>query len=94
MPTRIRSVSPQSQEVYLNDALPIVYVDACAISRGRGGINFLSFATSTPNTAKSIVEQVRLIIDDTSLRIVVDDLCKTIDYYPEKPRKTRKRSSK
>ena len=94
MPTRRKTVSAESQEVYLNDDLPILYVDTCAISSRKGGFNYLSFATNTPNTAKSIVEQVRLIIDDKSLRVILDDLCKGINHFPEKPSKRLKRPSK
>lgn len=94
MPTRKETVSAESEEVYLNDDLPILYVDTCALSTRKGGFNYLSFATNTPNTAKSIVEQVRLIIDDESLRIMLDQLCKGINHFPEKPTKGRKRPSK
>jgi len=94
MPTKIKSVSPESQEVYLNDDLPILYVDTCALSTRKGGFNYLSFATNTPNTEKSIVEQVRLVIDDESLRIILDELCEGINHFPEKPTKGRKRPSK
>jgi hypothetical protein len=94
MPTRTKDVSPESQEVYLNDDLPILYVDTCAISSRKGGFNYLSFATNTPNTAKTIVEQVRLIIDDESLRIMLDHLCKSISHFPEKPSRRRQRPSK
>jgi hypothetical protein len=93
MPTKRKRVRPESQDVYLNDDLPILYVDTCALST-RKGFNYLSFATNTPNTAKSIVEQVRLIIDDESLRMMLDHLCKGINYFPEKPTKGRKRPSK
>jgi hypothetical protein len=94
MPTKRKSVSPASQEVYLNDDLPILYVDTCALSTRKGGFNYLSLATNTPNTEKSIVEQVRLIIDDESLRIMLDYLCKGINHFPEKPTKGRKHPSK
>lgn len=94
MPTKIRSVSPESQEVYLNDDLPILYVDACALSTSQGGLNYLSFATNTPNAKKTLVEQVRLVIDDESLRMILNELCDGINYFPEKPTKRRKRQSK
>jgi hypothetical protein len=89
MSTRRKSVRPESQEVYLNDQLPILYVDTCAISSRRDGFNYLSFATNTPNTSKSVVEQVRLIIDDESLRLILDNLCQTLDHFPERPSKRR-----
>lgn len=80
-----KRVSPQ--EIHLNDDLPILYVDTCAMSHRTDGLNYLSFATNTPNAPKSIAEQVRLIIDDESLRTIIDDLCRTINHFPEKPSK-------
>lgn len=87
-------VSPESEEVHLNDNLPILYVDTCAVATRGDGINYLSFATGTPNTPVGIVEQVRLIIDDESLRSIIGALCRSIDYFPEKPGRKRKRPSK
>ena len=84
MPTR-KKVS--AQQIRLNDDLPILYVDTCAISRREDGFNYLSFATNTPNTPKGIVEQVRLIIDDESLHEIIDDLCRTTHYFAEKTSK-------
>lgn len=89
-----KKISPQSQEVHLNDDLPTLYVDTCATSRRGGGINYLSFATNTPNTPVGIVEQVRLIIDDDSLHEILDDLCRSADYFPERPSRKRRRPSK
>jgi hypothetical protein len=83
-----------AREIRLNDDLPILYVDTCAISRRVDGFNYLSFATNTPNTPKGIVEQVRLIIDDESLHEIIDDLCRTTNYFVEKPRKKTKRRPK
>jgi len=94
MPARPRTVAPGSREVYLNDDLPILYVDTCAVSSREGGFNYLSFATNTPNAAKSIVEQVRLIIDDKSLRVILDGLCTAINHFPERPRGTQNPPSK
>lgn len=93
MPTK-KEVSPQSTQVHLNDDLPVLYVDTCATSHSDDGMNYLSFATNTPNTPVGVVEQVRLIIDDKSLQLIIDALCRSIDYFPEKPSKKPRRSSK
>lgn len=92
MPAR-KKVSPQSQQVHLNDGLPVLYVDTCATSHRGDGLNYLSFATNTPNTPVGVIEQVRLIIDDESLQLIIDDLCRSIDYFPEQPSKKRRGSS-
>ena len=87
-----RRVGPQ--EIHLNNDLPILFVDTCAVSHRADGFTYLSFATNTPNTPKGIVEQVRLIIDEKSLQLIIDALCRNIDYFPEKPSKKPRRSSK
>ncbi len=93
MPTK-KTVSLQSDTVHRNDDLPVLYVDTCATSRRDDGINYLSFATNTPNIPVSVVEQVRLVIDDQSLREIIDGLCESIDYFPKKPIKKRRGPSK
>jgi len=98
MPTRRTAVMPTrkkaSQEVHFNDDLPTLYVDTVATSRRADGLCYLSFATNTPPTPYGIAEQVRLVIDDESLRIIIDDLCETTNYFPEKPSQKRRGPSK
>jgi len=79
------------QEVYINNALPILYVDTMSIAHRKDGFNYLSFGTNLPDT---IVEQVRLIIDDESLHLIIDDLCGSTNYFPEKPSKKERVPSK
>jgi len=83
MPTK-KKATPQ--EIYINDALPTLYVDAITTAHRKDGFNYLSFATNIPDR---IVEQVRLIIDDESLHRIIDDLCQTTNYYPEEPSQKR-----
>jgi len=89
-----RKVAAQSQEVHLNHDLPTLYVDNCAVSHRGDGMNYLSFATNTPNTPVRVVEQARLIVDDDSLKEILDVMCRSVDYFPEKPTKKRRRSTK
>ena len=72
------------KEVQINNALPILYVDAIDTRRREDGFNYLSFATNAPH---AIVEQVRLVVEDESLHMIIDDICRTINYYPKKPSK-------
>ena len=88
MPAR-KKTTPK--ETYINNDLPILYVDAVDTRHREDGVNYLSFATNTPDL---IVEQVRLIIDDDSLHRIIDDLCQTTNYFPEKPSKKRRGPSK
>jgi len=75
----------------INNDLPTLYVDGMSISHRADGINYVSLTTNIPDY---IVEQVRLIIDDEHLRIIIDGLCKILDYFPEKPIKKRRGPSK
>lgn len=75
------------KEVYINNNLPILYVDAVDTRHREDGVNYLSFATNLPDR---IVEQVRLITDDESLQRIIDDLCQTTNYFPKKPSKKGK----
>lgn len=74
---------PTPKEVQINNALPILHVDAINSRRRKDGLIYVSLATATPYL---IVEQVRLMIDEASLHNIIDDLCRTTDYFPEKPR--------
>lgn len=78
-------------KVYINNNLPIIYVDALNATRRTDGFSYLSFATSTPS---GLVEQVRLMIEDESLLPLLDDLCQTLNYFPKKSRKEQKSPSK
>ncbi len=80
----------KDKEIIRND-LPTLYVDGITASHREDGINYVSLTTNTPDYT---VEQVRLMIDDEHLQIMIDILCKIIDYFPEKPSKKRKRPSK
>jgi hypothetical protein len=84
MPTK-KVAKPK--ETYINDDLPILYVDNVNTRRRADGMNYLSFTTNLPD---DFVEQVRLMIDDEHLQQIIDDLCKSTMYFPEKPSKTKK----
>ena len=78
------------KETYINNDLPILYVDDVDTRHREDGINYLSFTTNLPDR---LVEQVRLIIDDEHLHIIIDDLCLSTDYFPKKPSKRKRGSS-
>ena len=84
MPTR-KKATPM--ETYINNTLPVLYVDDVDTRHRNDGINYLSFTTNTPAL---IVEQVRLMIRDEDLHTIIDDLCLTTEYYPKKPTRTSK----
>jgi hypothetical protein len=81
MPTKKQA---KPKETHLNNALPTLYVDLVDTRHRKDGFNYLSFSTNLPDR---IVEQVRLMIEDESLRTIIDDMCQTINYFPKKPSK-------
>ena len=83
MPTKKEEIP---KEIYINNNLPILYVDDVDTRRREDGVNYLSFTTNLPN---QIVEQARLMIDDEHLRIIMDYLCNSSNYFPKKPPKKR-----
>lgn len=87
MPTR-KKATPK--ETYINNDLPILYVDDVDTRHREDGINYLSFTTNLPDR---FVEQVRLIIDDEHLQGIIDDLCLSTNYFPERPSKRKRGSS-
>jgi len=88
MPTRKKA---PPKETYINNDLPILYVDDVDTRHRADGMNYLSFKTNTPDL---FVEQVRLIIDDEHLHEIIDDLCQSTDYFPERTSKTKRVPSK
>ena len=88
MPTREKATP---KEVYINNALPTLHVDSIDARYREDGLIYLSFASNTPHL---LVEQVRLMIDDASLHTIIDALCRTTNYFPERPSKKERDPSK
>jgi hypothetical protein len=90
MPARKKAKPEETKEIYINNDLPILYVDDVDTRHREDGMNYLSFTTNIPDR---FVEQVRLMVDDEHLHQMIDDLCKTTDYFPKRPRKGKRGSS-
>jgi hypothetical protein len=67
--------------------LPTLYVGGINISSRADGINYVSLTTNIPDY---VIEQVRLMIADEHLRIMIDGICQILDYFPEEPIKKRR----
>ena len=81
MPTRKKAIP---RETYINNNLPVLYVDDVDTHRRADGIYYLRFTTNIPDF---IVEQVRLITNDDNLHLMIDDLCLNANYFPKRPGK-------
>jgi len=79
------------KEIYINNDLPILYVDDVDTRHRDDGMNYLSFTTNLPNL---FVEQVRLMIDDEQLHKIIDSLCRYHNYFPERTGRTERGPSK
>jgi len=92
MPTRKKEAPEEApKEFYINNDLPILYVDDFDIRHRTDGMNHLSLTTNLPD---QIVEQVRLMIDDEHLHDIIDYLCKSTGHFPKKPSRTKRLPSK
>jgi len=78
-------------EIHYNDTLPLVFVDAIRTGHRKDGLTYMSLATQLP---EYLIEQVRLVIPDESLYLIIDELCKTTNYFPQKPSQKTRRPSK
>ena len=74
----------------INNDLPILYVDGATTGHREDSINYVSFTLNIPDYT---IEQVRLMIADKHLAGIIDVLCRTINYFPEKPSKKRRAPS-
>jgi len=93
MPTRKKATpkeTEETKETYINNDLPILYVDDVDARRREDGMNYLSFTTNLPDR---FLEQARCMIDDEHLQRIINYLCLTADYFPKRPRKGKKGSS-
>ena len=92
MPTRKKEAPKEApKEYFINNELPILYVDDVNFSHRTDGINHLSFTTNLPD---QVVEQVRLMIDDEDLNKMISYLCEPTGHFPRRARKTKKLPSK
>lgn len=84
MPTS-KKVKPK--ETYYNNTLPTLYVDGVDTRHRNDNMVYLSFTTNIPNL---IVEQIRLMVDEEHLHYMIDDMCRNVNYFPKKPKRSRK----
>ena len=69
----------RNRKIVLNDTMPTLFVDGMMISTRTDGLHLIRLLTSLP---KSIREQVRFIIPDEELKLIVDAICRYLNYTP------------
>lgn len=82
MPTKQKPSTP----FQVNDNLPTLHIDGLALNHRNDDITLVCLLSSLPEKR---LEQVRFMVTDEDLKIMIDGLCKAIDYYPEKPKKKK-----
>ncbi len=83
MATKSNSKSPK---VIFNHNLPTLHVDGAMVSVRKDEVCFINLITETPEGA---FEQGRFMINESDLKIVIDSLCASIEYYPKLPKKNK-----
>ena len=76
------------QIIKSNDSLPLLYVDGISTNKRQDGVYLIKFLASLPD---GLIEQVRLMVHDKAVRMIIDNLCKNSGYYPDKDTKTQKK---
>ena len=72
-------------EVNLNNNLSTIYVDNIIPFRRNDGVYFIRCLSQLP---QGLFEQARLMIDNEHIKSIINNLCKSADYYPTKSQKT------
>ncbi|MFZ7134115.1 MAG: hypothetical protein ACOWWR_17360 [Eubacteriales bacterium] len=78
------------RELVLNNNLSILHIDGVYTYHREDKINLVRLTTSLPDM---ISEQARFIVDDETLKIIIDDFCEIIEYYPKPPKKKERKSN-
>lgn len=68
-------------EILDNENLPTLLVDNLVITTRKDGLHFIRLTTALPEGLK---EQVRMMVPDNSLKVMLDVLCAHCDHWPEK----------
>jgi hypothetical protein len=69
-----------------NDALPTLFVDGATIHSRKDGMFYIRLTALHPD---AMHEQVRIMVNDTTLRKIIDVFCGIAKYYPEQPKEVK-----
>jgi hypothetical protein len=83
MPER-KQINPK--EFITNSSLPTLSIDGMSIATSKDNNHFIQFLTSTP---LGILEQVRIVVDQKSMKGFIDSLTEHTGYYPTKAKKQK-----
>lgn len=83
MPVKNKKSAPI---IHQNENLPILYVDGAFVNHRDDGISYISLVAGLPEYN---AEQLRFIVNDKRLKSIIDVLCNSLNYYPEKPKSSK-----
>ena len=81
----------KSADMVYNHNLPILHIDGAVVSVRKDGVCYLNLITETPEGA---FEQGKFMINEDDLKIVIDSLCSSTEYYPQQPKKINANKTK
>ncbi len=79
-----KTSKPKQPALTANNSLPCIWVDNVNIGKREDNICLLRFFSTLPEGS---FEQTRFFTDTEKLKVFIDAICHSIDYYPVKPQK-------
>lgn len=77
--TLLNKINFKGNQKTENKLIPAIWVDSLCLETRQDGVSFLSFSTVLPERD---MEQVRLMVGKDQLKVMIDLLCKNLNYYP------------
>lgn len=76
--------------VTLNNNLPVLHTDGLEIYSRDDKVFFIRFLVNTP---AGVIEQCRFMVDQETLNEIIDNLCDSSKYYPDKVTKSKRKTT-
>ena len=88
------SKKESKQELQTNNNISTLYIDDVYIDRRTDKMNLIRLTVALPDNIDN--EQARIMCSDDDLQRIIANLCRAINYYPDRPidkkRKVTKKS--
>lgn len=80
----------QEHSVILRPDVPTIFSEQLRVAHRKDGMFLLSWLQSVPET---FIEQARILVTKEHIKLIINSLCETANYYPEKPDSIDKKQS-
>ena len=91
MPNNKNTTDSKDKEIVLNNELPTIFIDGISIRVRNDNCALIRLLSTLP---EGPYEQGRFIILDEDLRMIIQSLCESAEYYPPKPKKRTTKNEK